>query len=375
VVSRELSEHLGYHLDSTKVGAYRAALAANVSPDRTVLDLGSGTGLLGFLALEGGAKHVHAVESGAIIDIAQRTFAAAGYRSQVSMHQTSSTELELDELVDVVVCDQIGGFVHDAGVLSYFADARERLATSEATYIPSSFDFYCVPIRHQRLRDSIDRWIDAPSSAPVAHIHKHSVNTEHYFTDVADVALLGESACIGTRASHDESAAVMSGEMLIDETGQLDGIAGYFVAHMAPGVTLTNDPASPSRMNRWCNFYPVEEPIQVQAGDRVGVEIDLRPASRLMSWTITVTSESGDRRVSRHSTLLGDFVSKRDLSHAAPSVSTAVSDAVAAALDLADGNHNRSEIIDAVFANHAGAFTSRRHCASILQAVLGQLSR
>ena len=54
----ELAEHQGYLADERKIAAYRAALAEVVEPGDTVLDLGAGSGLLGYLACEAGAGTV-----------------------------------------------------------------------------------------------------------------------------------------------------------------------------------------------------------------------------------------------------------------------------------------------------------------------------
>lgn len=104
----ELVEHRGYLEDENEIAAYQAALTEVVKPGNIVLDLGAGTGLLGHLACEAGAKSVVAVERGDIIQ------AAVSLRKRQSMptgsptSMRSQTEVALAALADVVVCDQIG---------------------------------------------------------------------------------------------------------------------------------------------------------------------------------------------------------------------------------------------------------------------------
>ena len=62
MTSGELREHAGYLGDGVKIAAYEVALAS-LAPGRVVLDLGSGSGILGLLAARAGAKHVYAVDS------------------------------------------------------------------------------------------------------------------------------------------------------------------------------------------------------------------------------------------------------------------------------------------------------------------------
>ena len=52
--------------DEVRVKAYREALALT-SKDRTVVDVGAGTGILSFAAVDGGAKKVYAIEQAGIV--------------------------------------------------------------------------------------------------------------------------------------------------------------------------------------------------------------------------------------------------------------------------------------------------------------------
>ena len=58
-----LGEHRGYLADVARLRAFERAIQLAVSPGDSVLDLGSGTGVLGLFALRAGARHVYAVDS------------------------------------------------------------------------------------------------------------------------------------------------------------------------------------------------------------------------------------------------------------------------------------------------------------------------
>jgi hypothetical protein len=78
-VSLILDEHREYLADTSRIDAFARALREVVRPGDVVLDLASGTGILGFLALQAGAARVYAVDDGPIIDIARRMAAANGF--------------------------------------------------------------------------------------------------------------------------------------------------------------------------------------------------------------------------------------------------------------------------------------------------------
>jgi len=57
-------ERIGYCLDWSRSNAYSRMLA-QLAPNQTILDIGTGTGLLAYLAIRHGAKHVHCIEKDA----------------------------------------------------------------------------------------------------------------------------------------------------------------------------------------------------------------------------------------------------------------------------------------------------------------------
>ena len=62
-----IDEHRQYLVDSNRLNAFEAAVASVIKPGDVVLDLASGTGIMGLLACRAGARRVYSIEMGGMI--------------------------------------------------------------------------------------------------------------------------------------------------------------------------------------------------------------------------------------------------------------------------------------------------------------------
>ena len=148
-MAKTLEEHHGYLSDRVKLAQYQAAIDRLVRPEHVVLDLGCGTGLLGLMALRAGAGMVYFVEEASVIEIARRTVTEAGFADRAAFCQASSFELALPERVDVVLCDHVGYFGFDYGILELLADAQHRFLKPDGIIVPAQIELKLAPIESQ----------------------------------------------------------------------------------------------------------------------------------------------------------------------------------------------------------------------------------
>ncbi len=370
----ELDEHLGYLRDERKLDAYRRALAEVVRPGDIVLDLGAGSGLLGYLALEAGAGRVIAVDAGDIIAFAEGLAAANGYADRVEHRRKMSTTLVLEQPVDVVVGDQIGGLVHDAGVLGFYADAKARLAAPDARFVPARFTLHLVPVADAEGLPMVTGWQDGGATGldlSVGADHAH--NTEWRVQAGERFTPLGPPQQVAAIDATDDGPIRADASVTIDTPGRLAGWLGFFRAQMSPSVTLTNDPWAPERFDRWCNLLPTAFAAEVAPGDRLDVHLDVRPRLDITTWD-TVLSRDGEAVSSAHqSTFYGTFLTRRSAERrvdSRPVPTPQHADLAREVLHLADGQRSVQQMVAALAPAAGDRFVDERHLRAFVQTVL-----
>ena len=157
-MSLVLDEHRQYLADTARLDAFDAALRATVQPGDVVLDLASGTGILGLLACQAGASRVYAIEAGGIVALARDLARANGFGDRiVAIHELAS-RATLPEPVDVIVTDGAGRFGFDAGIIEILSDARTRFLKPGGRVIPRTITLSIAPVDTREPSEHVAFW-------------------------------------------------------------------------------------------------------------------------------------------------------------------------------------------------------------------------
>ena len=84
-MSRVIDEHRRYVRDAVRIGAYERAIREIVRPGDVVVDLASGTGILGLLACRAGARRVYAVEVTPLAHLARELAESNGLTDRITV--------------------------------------------------------------------------------------------------------------------------------------------------------------------------------------------------------------------------------------------------------------------------------------------------
>ncbi len=111
--------------DRRRNAAYRGAITA-LCRDKVVLDVGTGTGFLSFLAAQAQAQRVYSCERSDMAWHAYQNAQRNKLTDRVHVTQCRVEELVLSEKVDVVLSEWMGSFLFFEGMLDSVLFARDR---------------------------------------------------------------------------------------------------------------------------------------------------------------------------------------------------------------------------------------------------------
>jgi len=372
-MAKTLDEHYGYLSDRVKLEQYQAAIDQLVRPEHVVLDLGCGSGLLGLMALRAGARKVLFVEEGAIIEVARQTVADAGFADKAEFFQVNYFELELPEPVDVALCDHVGYFGFDYGILSLLADAKRRFLKPDGILLPASIDLLIAPVESDECRNLVHRWRDDSVPDEYSWVGTPAANSK-YAIDLKPDNLLSDPATIATLELGTEAGPFLSWQTDVTCThdATLDGILGWFDCTLADGIHMSNSPAADDSLSRPQAFLPLDEPISVSAGQQLRVTIMARHFDNVIAWVVECP-ETGQRY--SQTTFNGLLLDKSSLNQTRPDRVAQLSPrgrARQVVLSYCDGTRTIAEVESLVLKEHPELFPSTEALQSFIRRVLAQ---
>jgi protein arginine N-methyltransferase 1 len=361
-VSLIVDEHREYLSDSARVAAFRQAIREIVRPGSVVLDLASGSGILGLLACEAGASRVYSLEVTGMVEIARAAAAANGYGDRLVGIHGMSTEVVLPERVDAIVCDQVGRFGFEAGILEHGTDARRRFLKPGGVIMPRRVDLFVAPIESPDMFAHVQFWGSRPAGFDFSPARRWAVNTG-YPVALQEQNLLAEPVlaasldimCCGAEPFE------MCGKFRIARSGVLHGIGGWFASQLSQSISVSNGPGAPNRINRRNALLPIDQAVPVAPGDHVSVRIHVIPGALVVTWHVQVDRGGASVATFRHSTLNGMLFAREDLRRMNPRFIPALTprgEARRLVLELCDGTRPLEEVERAVFARHGDLFAS-----------------
>jgi protein arginine N-methyltransferase 1 len=302
--------------DTVRMDAYAAALEQVVRPGCVVLDIGTGTGMMAMLACRLGARKVYAIDPGDSIHLARAAARASGFADRIELIQNLSTRVELPERADVVVSDLRGVLPLFEHHVASIADARDRLLAPEGVLVGRTDTVFAAPVEAEdEYRRITEPW-DAHGRGFDLSVPRRAALNSWTKARLLPGELLGEPrtwAVLDYRAIRDpEVRATMEWTAL--RGGTVHGIAAWFHAELANGIGFTTGPEGPETVYG-TGFFPLLEPVTVDEGDAVTVELQARVIGDeyVWVWSTRVEGSGGVKADFRQSTFLSQPARAADL--------------------------------------------------------------
>lgn len=125
-----LSQQQNMMQDYIRTSTYQRAILGNLSDfkDKVVLDVGAGSGILSFFAIQAGAKKVYAVEASNMANHAELLVAANNLSDKIIVIAGKIEEIDLSERVDCIVSEPMGYMLYNERMLETYLHAKKWLA-------------------------------------------------------------------------------------------------------------------------------------------------------------------------------------------------------------------------------------------------------
>lgn len=269
---------------------FHEALARAIVPgESVVLDIGSGTGFLGFLAAKLGAKEVIMVEHNPeLAGLCERLMRKNRIRNCTLMQCSSHDLFDLPP-VDIIVSETLGNYALEENILEILRDARQFLKP-EGIMLPSAIEQFVAPVCSSRFHDELRSWSDIGFGLDYGLAQSMTFNNL-YVRRFAAADLVPEVKRWDRVELDRKNDSVRRGEShwIMKDEARLTGFAVWWRVELGGNIALATGPQDPH--THWEQlFLPIEKPLDVQPGDDVylGIHSDSRDGNGVwLRWQVS----------------------------------------------------------------------------------------
>lgn len=293
----DISCHEVMIADAVRMKRYHDAIMRYINPGDTVVDLGTGTGVLSFFAAQKNPKKIYAIDhSDHIITIAKKIADGNGINNVVFLPQNSRF-FEPDEKVDVILHEQMGSNLIDENMIENILDLKKRILKDTGRILPGRFELFLEPIclkeeyRIPHLWENNVHGIDFNCLRDCSEYSDHSrpskLKIEHsaidYFLCEPEPVL-----SFDLDAMHDQYEIPKSIETAkkVVRSGSMDGLCLYFRAIFDDEINFDTSPLSPR--THWNHPLFRTARKHYAQGETISFTFTMDVPTRRETWSISV---------------------------------------------------------------------------------------
>ena len=280
--------------DTVRNDAFAEALRRVIKPQlTTVIDLGSGTGFLSFLASRLSAKHVTMIESGEILETSKALAKRNGITNCTFLRK-HSTQVHGLPKADVLVSETLGNYALEENILEAIEDGK-RLLHQTGIIIPGKISQFVCPVITDRLQKDIDVWSRVGFDFDFTEAREIAMNNMYVKTVEKSDLLPGAVREWDSIDFSKKNKSIRTADIVWKAATPMTvyGFALWWNAELVKGVELSTSPHSPS--THWEQIYlPLLKPIECAKGSSIRLQLnsDTRWKVKVnLTWTVRLLDQ------------------------------------------------------------------------------------
>ncbi|XP_051159310.1 protein arginine N-methyltransferase 6 [Leptopilina boulardi] len=269
--------------DKSRILSYKNAIfdSKDKFTNKTVMDVGAGTGILSIFCAQAGAKKVYAIEASQVAKIAKEVVIENNFTDVIEVIESSVEHIELSliDKVDIIVSEWMGFYLIHEGMLDSVIFARDNFLKENGLMFPSIAKLYAAPCQ---LPSFFDFWDDihGVQMKCVGKEHRRLKSLKPEVSIVNDENLLCDSNLLIWLNLYDvtvEELNTLSGDNTIaicQKDGKCQGICIWFVVEFPNGSELSTAPScEPTHWKQTVIVLPSE--IELSKSDPLTYKLNL----------------------------------------------------------------------------------------------------
>ena len=245
--------------DEYRMEVYQQAIRKYVKSGSIVIDMGSGIGIMAFLASMAGATKIYSLERNEIIKTAKILAKENGF-TNIDFLEGDSRKASIPEKVDVIIHVQMGHFLFHADMLELLSDLRDKYLKKNGRILPNKFKFYAEPVQIKSAWRVPYLWNLKIKSINFESLKSHSIEKKWGYTYTLiqpsniDFFLTEPVPLIEFDLEEFEIKDIplhYNIHRVIEKPGRLDGLYLYFEAYFDDLLVISTKPESENYARSW----------------------------------------------------------------------------------------------------------------------------
>ncbi|MFW9799538.1 MAG: 50S ribosomal protein L11 methyltransferase [Candidatus Thorarchaeota archaeon] len=246
----------------SRLAKFNKAIQALVNEDSYVVDIGTGSGVLAFMAAKAGARQVTGIDiNGRSVEYARRAARENQLHDVVDFRNLHFTDFSPDTPADIVICEMLSAIMLIEQQIPASRHAAQKILAPNGVILPQSVTAYVVPVECGSVWERFEvEGILFPKLPQT--VDRNAAR------DLSDLAVLAEFSL----SSKDCPTEVdKTFEFTTIDAGTVHGLVGLFEAHLYNDIMLRME-------DGWRElFIPFERPIEVHRDDLLRIRVRYIP--------------------------------------------------------------------------------------------------